>query len=214
MNRYKLIVFDWDGTLVDSVDHIVDSLIAASFKMQLSQRNRDEYASIIGLGMHEAIQSLYPELCSSYYEDFKGAYSDAFFAKQNMPSDIFPGVLELLSTLESSGMHLAIATGKSRKGLDAALGSTGLNNFFAVSRCANETRSKPDPLMLEELMAHFGCDRSETLMIGDSIYDLKMARSAGVDCIGVAFGACDAKVLSAYQPISVIEEMSELLKYL
>lgn len=212
--RYSLVVFDWDGTLVDSVGHIVDSLQYAANAMLLPERSSSSMASVIGLGMTEAVLHLYPELEMPEVTAFKDAYSEAFFRKPTDSSDIFEGVHEVLERLRSDGAVLAIATGKSRHGLDKALEGTGLGQYFTLTRCASETRSKPHPQMLHEIVSEMQSSPEQVLMVGDSVFDMEMARNAGVARVGVSYGVADESELYAYQPVAVISEMQSLLKFL
>lgn len=211
--KYKLIAFDWDGTLVDSVDHIVDSLKYAAKQMSLEVLADERFRSIIGLGMVEAIKTLYSTIDDKGIDVFRAHYSDAFFATEVGVGHLFPNVERLLGQLSSEGVLLTVATGKSRRGLDIALETTGLKSFFNYERCADETRSKPHPMMLNQIMSKFNVQPHEMLMVGDTDFDMEMAQRAGVERIGVSFGAQPVDRLEAYQPLAIIDDLSELVEY-
>ena len=174
--KYKVIAFDWDGTLVDSVDHIVSSMKQAAQQMTLECLSDEAVRNIIGLGMEEAIKTLYSDLSAKDITVFRSHYSDAFFATEVGVKHLFPNVNELLCQLSSKGLVLAVATGKSRRGLDIALNTTGLKRHFSIERCADETKSKPHPLMLHEIMSSLDIRPAEMLMVGDTDFDMEMAQ--------------------------------------
>src|SRR5210317_273124 len=175
----RLIVFDWDGTLMDSETQIVHSMFGAIRDMQLESRSADECRNIIGLGLKEAIDSLYPGRDEQFSRQFVDSYRQHWFAQAN-DSELFPGARETLLLLREAGFELAIATGKGRTGLERVLKHTELESMFSVTRCSDETRSKPHPQMLEEILQETGIEAENTLMIGDTEYDMNMAIQAGV----------------------------------
>ncbi len=185
--RYPLIVFDWDGTIIDSPGAIVECIREASREMGLQVPSHERASHVIGLGLRESLQLAVPDLPPERYAQFVGLYRKQFLAREDsMP--LFPGIREILVELNKDRM-LAIATGKSRRGLDRALGATGLAPLFVSSRCADETHPKPHPAMLLELMEELDVAAEGVLMIGDTSHDLEMARSAGVDALAVSYGA-------------------------
>lgn len=215
MPDYKLLIFDWDGTLVDSIGRIVDSMRVASDACGLPQRDDARIKGIIGLGLPEAVASLYPELDDAYcIEMFRHHYSQHYFSLEHQPSALFAGVGEALQAFREAGYLLAVATGKSRMGLDRVLHGRGWESFFDVTRCADETASKPEPLMLEQIMAHCAVEPAQALMVGDSIFDLQMARNAGVDSVAVGYGAQSLDELDRYGPRLAINEFSQLRAWL
>ncbi len=210
MNDIKLLIFDWDGTLMDSVKHIVDSMRSTIQQLGLEPRQDHEMRDVIGLGMHEAIYTLYPEHKSRDFADsFTATYRNYFFT-DNPPQRLFDGVQETLNYLQEQGYTLAIATGKSRRGLDMALGDTGIGSLFAESRCADETRSKPDPLMLQEILQTLQVEPGQAVMIGDSEYDMEMARNAAVPALAVSYGVHEPLRLQQYNPLHILDTISEL----
>lgn len=212
--KYKAIAFDWDGTLVDSVDHIVKSMKSAGDKMSLAALSDESVRNIIGLGMEEAIRTLYPAISDAEIIVFRSHYSDAFFSTEVGVTHLFPSADRLLKELSEGGFLLAVATGKSRRGLDLALNSTGLKQYFSIERCADEAKSKPHPLMLHQIMDALNVESHELLMVGDTDFDMEMAQRAGVDRIGVSFGAQPIARLEKYEPLGVIDSLNELKSYL
>ncbi|OQX38636.1 MAG: hypothetical protein B0D91_03635 [Oceanospirillales bacterium LUC14_002_19_P2] len=207
---YKLVVFDWDGTLVDSAERIVECLRHASQNVRLPLLSDREYSNIIGLGMFEAIRQLYPDLPESDIHIFRDAYRDEFLGRSHEPSPFFSGIPDILSLLQSKGYALAVATGKSRKGLARELNTRDMSDLFHATRCADETRSKPDPMMLNQLMKEVRCQPEEVLMIGDSIYDMEMAANAGIDRLAVTWGVHDRERLASFGPVRIAERVSDI----
>lgn len=215
MPDYQLLIFDWDGTLVDSIGRIVESMRRAADTCGLPQRSDEAIRGIIGLGLPEAIQTLYPELREAVLvERFREGYSEHYLALENEPSALFDGVEESLEAFREQGYRLAVATGKSRRGLQRVLQGRGWLDYFDVTRCADETASKPHPRMLHEILQHCAVAPARALMVGDSIFDLQMARNAGMDSVAVGFGAQPLESLLAHGPRLAINEFSELRAWL
>ncbi|MGO1463439.1 MAG: HAD family hydrolase [Marinobacter sp.] len=208
--KVKVVVFDWDGTLVDSVDHIADSLHQAATDLGYPAREREAYRDIIGLGMAEALAKLYPGINHDEMTRIREGYADYFFRKVTTPQNLFEGMAEVVSDLQGSGRGCSVATGKSRKGLEPALASSGLGAHFDITRCADETRSKPDPRMLEEILLFYGVEPSEAVMIGDTRYDLEMAQRIGMPSIGVEWGVHKRDVLGGYGPHAIVDSVPDL----
>ena len=211
--RYTVVVFDWDGTLIHSALVIVDCIQQAARDMGLPVPTRERAGHVIGLGLQDSLRHAVPELPSAGYNAFAALYRRNFLAREESMS-LFPGVRELLAELAAQGRSLAIATGKSRRGLDRALDASGLRAHFAATRCADETRPKPHPAMLDELCAELGAARGATLMIGDTSHDLEMAANAGVDAVGVTYGAHPAESLRALAPRGLVSSVAELRAWL
>ena len=211
--RFDLIAFDWDGTLFDSTALIVRCIQRAAQDLQLPVPSDQEAAFVIGLGLHEALQKVVPGLPPERYPELGQRYRHHYFAAQHEIS-LFQGTLEMLSALKDRHHWLAVATGKSRRGLDEALSSTELKGVFDASRTADETFSKPHPRMLEELMAEFGVSPERTLMIGDTTHDLEMARNARTAAVGVSFGAHDPAAFTPLNPLFVAHSTPELHAWL
>ncbi len=212
---YDLIVFDWDGTLMDSAARIVASLRAAGEEMALEAHPDQALRNIIGLGMFEAIRALHPELSPNDQHRFADHYRHHFLEACPQPEALFDGVHEMLQQLcTRPELFLAVATGKSRKGLDRVLADTGCKGYFHSTRCADETCSKPDPQMLRELMDELGVEPQRTLMIGDTEYDLEMAQRAGSDSLAVTYGAHEVHRLQAYKTVATHHSVAELHAWL
>lgn len=211
---YQLLVFDWDGTLSDSLRFIVAAVRGAIRDMDLPARDEDEIRGIIGLGLFDASNRLFPGMsepdCHRLAENYRQHYR--ILAADPVP--LYPGAAEIIPALHEQGYMLAVATGKSRRGLNQALGDSGLSRYFALTRCADETFSKPHPQMLEELMDLAGVSAAETLMIGDSEHDMQMARNAGVEAVALAHGALPASRLLEFQPVACFEALHELPPWL
>lgn len=216
MPDYRLLVFDWDGTLVDSVARIVESMRAAADACGLPQLDEAAIRGIIGLGLPEAIRALYPGLEDDEASQvvFRRVYSDHYLYLESTPSPLFEGVLESLLAFREQGYRLAVATGKSRRGLDRVLAGHGWLEFFDITRCADETASKPDPRMLREILAHCGVASGQALMVGDSPFDLQMAHNAGMTAVAVGYGAQPLSVLQGYRPHLAIERFAALGEWL
>lgn len=213
-NEYELLVFDWDGTLMDSHARIVACMLAAAEAVGASPVPAEAVRSVIGLGLGEAVGTLYPGADADFVDGFAAAYRERFLGDEATPQALFEGALEVLDTLETAGYLLAVATGKGRAGLDRALAQAGLEGRFHVTRCADETFSKPHPAMLEEIMGHAGVAPARTLMIGDTTYDLEMAHNAGVDAVGVSYGAHAPEQLARWRPRTILERLDALPQWL
>jgi phosphoglycolate phosphatase len=214
MRPFDLIVFDWDGTLMDSAAHIVGSVQSAAVELGWPPPSEAAIRNIIGLGLKESCSILYPGQGSDAHLSLAKAYRRHFFSGASEPSRLFPGALEVIVSLKRQGYRLAIATGKSRAGLRSALAETGLDGYLDASRCADETMSKPHPRMLLEIMGELGVRPDRTLMVGDTEYDLSMARSAEVPAVGVTYGAHESQRLRAQKPLACLGDVRDLLNFL
>ncbi|MDH5327531.1 MAG: HAD-IA family hydrolase [Gammaproteobacteria bacterium] len=209
---YELLIFDWDGTLIDSEKNIIRCMQLALEDIGAQTREPDAISHIIGLGLAEAIEALCPELKPAQRSQLVERYRYHFLSSE--PSEPFAGVAVTLNALVDRGYYLAVATGKGRVGLDKALAETGFKPHFHVTRCADETRSKPHPQMVLEIMDFVGVDAHQALMIGDTVYDLDMATNAGMDSAAVLYGVHAAEKLQACNPIVCLQSMTELLPWL
>ncbi len=207
----KLVIFDWDGTLFDSVGQIVASLqfAAQQFNQPLTDANAK---SIIGLGLPEVAQRLFPAV-PELHADILQAYSEHYVAN-SVEDAWFEGVSEMLYALKDQGIKLAVATGKSRKGLDRVLKQTNSLELFHATRAASETRSKPDPLMLAEILAETGIHAHEAIMVGDTSYDLEMALNIVMPSVGVSYGVHTSETLANFNPLSILNDVSSLHEFL
>ncbi|GAA5128604.1 HAD-IA family hydrolase [Alloalcanivorax gelatiniphagus] len=209
--RYDLVIFDWDGTVMDSTARIVQCMHLAGADLALPLLDDDAVRGIIGLGLPEAIRTLYPDLDDHGVGRMRDCYASHFVAAERVPSPLYPGALDTLAALRDAGLLLAVATGKSRKGLDRVWAGSGLGHWFHASRCADESVSKPAPAMVEELLAELAVRPERALVVGDTAFDLEMARAAGVDRVGVSYGAHPVARLTPSLPLAVIDALPELL---
>ena len=210
--KYRLLVFDWDGTIIDSASAIAECIREASRELGLQVPDRSRARHVIGLGLHDAMRIALPELPASRYPEFVAAYRGHFLARKDS-MQLFAGMRELLEEL--SGRHLlAIATGKSRQGLDRDIEYHGLKPLFATSRCADETHPKPHPAMLWELMDELAVQGDASLMIGDTSHDMEMARAARVASLAVTYGAHPEDGLRACGPLGCFSTVDELRLWL
>lgn len=208
-----LFIFDWDGTLQDSANRIVAVMQVAVSDRGLSPLTSASIKNIIGLGLPEALRALYPELPRAELDALQAAYSRRFVEVETVQCPLFPGVVETLDRLRADGYQLAVATGKSRRGLDRILNGLGMTQYFDATRCADETRSKPHPQMLNELLVELGVPAASAVMVGDTEYDMEMAVNAGVPRVAVDYGAHAVERLLPYQPGLVVSEFSALLQW-
>ena len=211
--RFDLIVFDWDGTLFDSTGLIVRCLQSACRDLGLPVPSDERAAYVIGLGLHDALQHVVPGLPPERYPELGRRYRKHYFARQD-ELVLFDGTLEMLQALKTRNHWLAVATGKSRAGLDEALSHAALNAVFDATRTADETASKPNPLMLQQLMAEFGVEPARTLMVGDTTHDLQLAANAGAASLGVSYGAHAPESFDAHAPLAVLHSTRELHDWL
>jgi len=210
----KLIIFDWDGTLMDSEAKIVSCLRLSIHNCNFEFRTDSQLKDIIGLGLKEAILKLYPDLSSQQIQVFINEYRIQFLEKDKTPSKLFDGVVKMLNSLKQNGLLLAIATGKGRQGLNRVLEKYQLNELFDSSRCADETLSKPEPLMLTEILNELNISVQQSLMIGDTVYDLEMANNIGMSSIAISHGVHSVERLLACQPITIVSCINELHQWL
>ncbi|WP_136066786.1 HAD family hydrolase [Modicisalibacter radicis] len=213
--RYQLVIFDWDGTLVDSEARIVACMQAAARDVGWSPLSRDSVRDIIGLGLPEAIARLCPGMSADQAEALRRRYSEHFVSADQVPTAFFPDVEAGIARLRGAeGPRLAVATGKSRRGLERALASTGSRDWFHATRTADETRSKPDPRMLEELLGELGVAPGAALMVGDTEYDMQMARALGIDGLAVTYGVHARERLAACEPVHTATCFAEVIDWL
>jgi phosphoglycolate phosphatase len=210
----KLLIFDWDGTLADSIGRIVEAMHVASERSGFELRDDFAVKGIIGLGLPEAIRTLYPDISEGQLIAFRGYYADHYIAAEAVPSPLFEGVLESMEAFRAEGYHLAVATGKARRGLDRVLKAHGWEKYFDITRAADETASKPHPLMLEQILAYCEVRPEQALMVGDSSFDLQMARNAGMASVAVSYGAQSIEALKLFEPRLAIDRFSELHAWL
>ena len=211
--NYDLIVFDWDGTLMDSTAAITGAIQQACQDLDLPIPSREDASYVIGLGLEDALRHAAPTLPHGDYPRLAAAYRKHYFALDGQLT-LFDGALDLLHGLKSAGYNLAVATGKSRIGLARAMDRPELRGLFDATRTADETFSKPHPAMLHELMAELASPPQRTVMVGDTTHDLQMAINAQCDAIGVSYGAHDVAQLQSLAPTGLVHSMGELGDFL
>ena len=211
--HYDLIVFDWDGTVMDSTAVIATSIQAACRDLGLAIPGDETARHVIGLGLAQALRHAVPDAPESMYEPLVERYRHHFLA-QDREIPLFGGARETIAELHDAGYRLGVATGKSRKGLERALESTGLKQYFHATRTADMTFSKPDPAMLLELMDELAVNAERTLMIGDTTHDVQMAQNAGVDAVAIGHGAHPAEQLLALAPLALVQDFAGLRAWL
>ena len=207
-----MLVFDWDGTIIDSASTIAECIRLAAGDLGLEVPTKEQASHVIGLGLHDALRLAVPGLMPEHVTEFVERYRQHFRAREH-EMDLFAGMRELVAALSKERV-LGIATGKSRHGLDRSLESTGLRPYFKASRCADETHPKPHPAMLRELMDELDVPARGALMIGDTSHDLEMARAAGVDALAVTYGAHAEEGLRSCQPRACVASVAELSRWL
>lgn len=206
----RLVVFDWDGTLIDSEGRIVASMQAAIESVGLPPRPRLALSNVIGLGLREALADLYPDQDEEKLVALIEAYRHQFVDANPVPMQAFSGARESLQWLHDSGLSLAVATGKARRGLERAFDECGFRDFFPDSRCADEAASKPHPQMLQELMQSFAVQPEQTLMIGDTEYDMEMAARAGSHALAVGYGVHELERLLRWPTLGHLDDIAHL----
>ncbi len=207
--RYDLIVFDWDGTLMDSTALIAGSIQAACRDLGLKVPSDEAARHVIGLGLVQALRHAVPDAPESMYGQLADRYRHHFLAKdQEIP--LFKGAQETVAELHGKGYALGVATGKSATGLSRALDATGMRRYFHATRTADRTHSKPHPAMLFELMDELAVSAERTLMVGDTTHDVQLAKNAGVDAVAVSHGAHPEEELLALNPLALVGDFAAL----
>lgn len=214
MKSYRVIIFDWDGTLMDSDRRIVACLKAAAARLDLPILPDQTYRNIIGLSLFTALETLYPNLSEWQLKALDALYRWQWMEANETTMSAFSGLTELLMALKEAGYVLAIATGKSRPGLELALAESGVGHFFDITKSGEETACKPDPLMLQEILAELSLDASQALMVGDSRFDLEMAQAIAMPSVAMTHGVHEASVLANYQPLAFFDDLPALQQWL
>ena len=211
--QFELLVFDWDGTLMDSAAAISESLQVACAELGLPVPSRERARYVIGLGLTDALAYVLPELPEAEYPRVLERFR-VHFLRRDAETTLFPGAADMIRELRGCGFLLAVATGKSRRGLDRALKETGLRDYFDTTRCADEGFSKPHPGMLQAVMDLLATPPAATVMIGDTTHDLEMAKAAGVAAVAVTYGAHERAALTACRPLAVVDQLQGLRGWL
>jgi phosphoglycolate phosphatase len=212
--RYELIVFDWDGTLMDSESRIVTCMQRAAVDTGRPAPSRAAARDIIGLGLPEAVRRLFPGTDAAGVDGLVDAYRANWLGNEIEASAMFAGACELIETLYRSGHLLAVATGKSRRGLEKSLDESGLREFFHATRCADEAFSKPHPQMLQEILVDLDMSPDGAVVIGDTEYDMQMARNANVDAVGISHGVHSTERLVAQGAVACFDDLVQLSGWL
>lgn len=207
--RYRAVIFDWDGTLLDSTHHIVGALLGACRDLGLREPSREEAGWVIGLSLQAALYKLVPDLTGDQAEHFVERYKSHFMRLQS-DMTLFDGQAVLLRDLHAQGVVLGVATGKTRLGLDRSIQLLGLQGIFQATRTADEARGKPDPDMLEQLLFELALAPESVLMVGDTTHDVLMARAAQVDSLAVSYGAHRASLLESAQPTALVNTVPDM----
>ena len=213
LDNYSLFIFDWDGTLMDSTGKIVACMQETARVIGMPIPEENEVKGIIGLSMEKVIEDLFPTAPEDYRETIRDTYRSQYLEINKTPSPLFDGVIDLLELLKSRGKTVTVATGKARVGLSRVLKSVQMEDFFEHSICADEAQSKPAPEMVYELMKRTQFKPEETIVIGDSIHDIKMANNAAVDSIAVTSGANSYKELEIHKPERIFSMVTELTTF-
>jgi len=208
--QYKFVIFDWDGTLMDSTSRIVSCMQTTARIAGYTVPTIDEVKSIIGLSMDAVVNQIFPDATKKHKNKLKDIYRTQYVEVDQTPSPLFEGSLGLLERLRSNQINIAIATGKARAGLNRALKSVNLHEYFEYSICADEAESKPHPEMIHRLLKITGHTLDETLVVGDSVHDMGMAKRAGVDAVGVTTGANNHQQLSELRPVKIIAQIEHV----
>ncbi len=211
--HFSLLVFDWDGTLMDSAEVIAACIQAACMDLKLPVPETQQAKHVIGLGLNEALTTLLPALNTQQYDQLVERYRFHYLSEDSR-IPLFDGAVEAIASLHQQGFLLAVATGKSQKGLQRALCATGLKDYFHATRCADQCFSKPHPQMLYELMTELDRGPQQTLMIGDTSHDLQMAKNAGVSYLAAAYGAHSRDSLLQFSPLICADNFAELHQWL
>lgn len=214
MKKYELIIFDLDGTLLDSVGPIVKTCQEVARDFGLEPPAAEVVRQGIGLSGAQRISQLFPGVSLQKAESLLAEFQRRYYGTEELPYSFFDEVESTLKYLKDKGYYLAIATGMSKRGLDVALNKTILNSLIDRAICAEETASKPDPEMLNVLLAEFQIEPTQALMIGDTEYDIQLAQNAKVEAIAVSYGAHDADYLKSFDPLHIIHHISELKRIL
>ena len=211
--NFKLVIFDWDGTLMDSVARIVSSMQATALDCLLPVPSAEAVRDIIGLSLYKAFPILFTGINERQSEQLLLVYRQHYMELNQTPSPLFAGAADTVKGLHGKGYQLAVATGKQRAGLDSVLADTQLGGYFHALRGADQAVSKPDPLMLEQILAELNVRPTEAVMVGDSSYDLEMAQAISMPRIGVTYGVHNALKLNVYKPLALIDDIRQLREW-
>lgn len=213
MKKYGAVIFDWDGTVMDSTYSIVTSIQASCADLGLPVPSDEAASWVIGLSLESALYRCVPTLTADQVPLFIDRYRFHYFSR-DQEIKLFDGVVDLFQELQARQVKLGVATGKSRSGLDRVLGFTNLVSQFHATRCADETRGKPDPTMLFEIMTELQLEPEQVLMVGDTTHDIQMAMNAGVDSMAVTYGAHDIPTLKSAAPTVIVSSVPQMRSWI
>ena len=214
MQDVKVVIFDWDGTVMDSIGKIVNSVRIAAERLSLPVPSEHAAKQIIGLSLDPAFKTLFPNSSATERELLSEHYKDVYSNVDRTPTPLFDGAEHVFNSLRHRGYQLAVATGKARRGLDRMFAETKTGHHFVTSRCSDEAQSKPHPQMLEHILTELQLTPQQAVMIGDSRYDLMMAHSIGMPRIGVTHGVHGHSEFAPFAPHAVIDNLPVLLNIL
>ncbi|MGS0535946.1 HAD-IA family hydrolase [Pseudoalteromonas sp. SaAl2] len=209
MKNYKLVIFDWDGTVMDSVTKIVNCMHESALECGLVAPSNEAIKNIIGLSLEHAVATLFPDNVN-LYPDLIAGYKHQYKHVDVTPTPLFADVAETLASLKAKGVILAVATGKSRAGLERLLEETKLGHYFSATRTSDDAQSKPSPEMLLQLLTELDINANEALMIGDTKIDMAMAQAAHIDRVGVTMGVHNEAQLNEFEPIATVGSYQQL----
>lgn len=213
-SRYELIIYDWDGTLMDSVTIIAESLIEALKETQMPMVDLEKAKSVIGLPLTQALTILTPQAEEPQLEELMQAYKKHFVQRADTELKPFQGVYESLMRLRQKGVKLAVATGKSRAGLERDFHRCSMQGIFHSTRTVNECKPKPNPHMIEDILSELDVEPQNAIMVGDTTYDLEMAKNAGVAAIASTYGAHRPEILHPFEALGYFKSYNELHDWL
>ena len=213
MNKFKLVIFDWDVTVMDSVPKIVNCLRNTARELGIDIPSEQQAKYVIGLSLAKAAEVLFPAH-AHLNDELVAGYKAQYRELDVTPTPLFADVETVLKQLSEAGMQLAVATGKGREGIDRLLNESGLGQYFVNVKCSDDAKSKPSPDMLEQILHEQGIAKRDAVMIGDSQLDMAMANAAGIACIGVSFGAHSPAQLQKHTPLCVVDSYQQLLQVL
>lgn len=211
---YKLVIFDWDGTLMDSGARIVSAMQTAAQRAGLLVPSDEAVKDIIGISLLPAMQILFGDMDTETEQALLTFYKQEYVERDLTPTPMFEGALSLLSALREDQRLLAVATGKARRGLRRVWQETATEHFFHTSRCGDEAESKPSADMLRQILQELHIQPSQAVMVGDTVYDMQMAEQLGMDRIAVSYGVHDRARLLTHQPVAMVDSLKELQAYL
>ena len=213
MKKYSCVIFDWDGTLMNSMQKISECIRTAAIEVDLPVPSDQQARDIIGLSLDDAMQKLFGRVNSEKTQEMVERYKQHFVEQNKTPQPLYEGVLEGLEELSQAGAFLCVATGKARQGLERVLSAESMHDFFIYTRCADESRSKPNPQMIFDILDYIALSKNDCLMVGDTEYDMKMAINAGIDAVGLAYGAHSEERLYDSGAMTVFNDFQELMHW-